>query len=196
MELEPIIEALRTRVPYFSNRIAGAAQFKQLQENAQLQVPFAFVIPADDTPGEQLSSNALRQNITDSFAVIVVLSNTADEKGQGSAKSVHQVRSLLWSALLGWSPTEDYDGIIYEGGQLLQLDRARMWYQFEFSAVTQIDDSYGWQGPALDALPHYDGGTINVDVIAPMADPNVSYPGPDGRIEAGAVYPKTGNLPS
>lgn len=196
MELEPIIEALRTRVAYFSNRIAGAAQFKLLPETAQLQVPCAYVITLDDTPGEQLSSNALRQDITDSFAVIVVLSNTADEKGQGSAKSVHQVRSLLWSALLGWSPTADYDGITYEGGQLLQLDRARMWYQFEFSAVTQIDDSDGWQGPALDALPHYDGGTINVDVVDPMADPNVSYPGPDGRIEAGAVYPKTGNLPS
>ena len=196
MELEPIIEALRGRVAYFSNRIAGAAQFKLLPETAQLQVPCAYVITLDDTPGEQLSSNALRQDITDSFAVIVVLSNTADEKGQGSAKSVHQVRSLLWSALLGWSPTADYDGITYEGGQLLQLDRARMWYQFEFSAVTQIADSHGWQGPALDALPHYDGGTINVDVVDPMADPNVSYPGPDGRIEAGAVYPKTGNLPS
>lgn len=195
MELEPIIEALRLRVPYFSNRIGGAAQFKVLPETAGLTVPCAYVIPLDDNPGEQQASNTLRQDITDSFAVIVCLSNVADEKGQGSAKSVHQVRKLLWAALLGWPPSDEYDPIEYEGSQLLALDRARLWYQFEFSAVTQIDDSDSWQGVNLATLPHYDGGTINVDVIDPIADPNASYPGPDDRIEAGAVYPKTGNLP-
>lgn len=32
------------------------------------------------------------------------------------------------------------------------------------------------------------GGRIDVDVIRPAADPNVKYPGPDGRIEVGASF--------
>lgn len=195
MELEPIIAALRTRVAYFSNRIAGAAQFKMLPETAQLQVPCAYVIPLDDSPGEHLSTNALRQDITDSFAVVVALSNLPDEKGQTSSHSVHEVRALLWSSLLGWSPSSEYEPISYEGGQLLQLDRARIWYQFEFSSVTQIDTSNSWQAAQIDDLPHYDGGSVRVDVIDPVADPNLSYPGPDGRLEGGFDYPPTGSLP-
>jgi hypothetical protein len=195
MELEEtIIEALRQRVPYFSNRVAGAAQFKLLPETAAMQVPCAFVIPLDDNPGEPQSQNALRQDVTDGFAVVVALSNVADEKGQGSVRSVRQVRRLLWSALLGWEPGEEYEAIQYEGGQILQLDRARIWYQFEFSALTQLDDDDGWQGPANAALPHFDGATVQVDVLDPIRDSHVAGDGPDGRIEAGFTLPKSGNL--
>lgn len=195
MELEEtIIEALRQRVSFFGNRVAGAAQFKLLPETAALTVPFAFVIPLDDNPGEPQSQNAIRQDITDGFAVVVALSNLADEKGQGSANSVRQVRRLLWSALLGWEPGEEYEAIQYEGGQILQLDRARIWYQFEFSALTQIDDDDGWNGPSDAALPHFDGATIKVDALNPLRDPNVAGEGPDGRIEAGFTLPKSGNL--
>jgi hypothetical protein len=196
MELEEtIIEALRQRVVYFGNRVAGAAQFKLLPETAALATPCAFVIPLDDNPGEPQSQNALRQDITDGFAIVVALSNQADEKGQGSANSVRQVRRLLWSALLGWEPGAEYDAIQYEGGQILQLDRARIWYQFEFSAVTQLDDTDGWRGPANEALPHFDGGTVKIDALNPLRDPNVAGEGPDGRIEAGFTVPKSGNLP-
>lgn len=194
MELEPVIAALRARLPYFSSRIGGAAQFKVLEQSAQLQVPCAYVVPTDDTPGENLSNVTIRQDITDGFAVIVVIPNTPDEKGQASTHSVHQVRKLLWAALLGWEPGPEYDPILYEGGQLLQIDRARLWYQFEFSAVMQIDVTDTWQATALAALPPYDGGTVQIDAIDP-SDPNlVPTPHPDGRSEGGFVYPKTGNL--
>lgn len=195
MELEEtIIQALRQRVPLFASRVAGAAQFKLLPETAALQTPCAFVIPLDDNPGDPQSSNALRQDITDGFAVVVALSNLADEKGQGSAISVRQVRRLLWSALLGWEPGAEYEAIQYEGGQILQLDRARIWYQFEFSALTQLNDTDGWRGPAHEALPHFDGATVRVDALDPLRDPNVAGEGPDGRIESGFTLPKSGNL--
>lgn len=195
MELEEtIIDALRQRVPYFTGRVAGAAQFKLLPETAAMQVPCAFVIPLDDNPGEPQSQNAIRQDITDGFAIVVALSNQADEKGQGSVNSVRQVRRLLWSALLGWEPGEEYEAIQYEGGQILQLDRARIWYQFEFSALTQLGDEDGWQGPANAALPHFDGATIKVDALDPLRDSNVAGEGPDGRIESGFTLPKSGNL--
>jgi hypothetical protein len=198
MQLELIIQALRARVASLGPRVAGAAQFKLLQENAQLQVPCAYVIPLDDTPGEQFSENTYRQDITDSFAVIVAVANTADEKGQGGANAIHVMRAALWGALLGWCPTDEYEPIQYEGSQLLQLDRARMWFQFEFSAITQLDVNDTWQGYDLGQLPPFEGATLKVDALDPMRDPNVALDdpdGPDGRIESGATVPKTGDFP-
>lgn len=195
MQLEPIVEALRTRCPAFSNRVSGAAQFKMLPESVSMPLPCAFVIPLDDSPGDSQSQNSVRQVLTDSFAVIVAVSNVADEKGQTGASSLHSLRASLWSALLGWRPSQRYDGITYEGGQMLSLDRARIWYQYEFGALMEIEPADGYQETELAALPHFDGGTIRVDAIDPAADPNVQYPGPDGRIEAGVIIPKTGNLP-
>lgn len=195
MDLEPIIGALRTRCPSFVTRVAGAMQFKLLPENASLATPTAFVIPLDDNPQESTSQNSVRQLLTDSFAVIVAISNTADERGQTGAHTVHTLRSELWAALLGWQPDPRYNGINYEGGSLLALDRARLWYQFEFGADMEIEPADGWQETELSNLPHFDGATVKVDVIDPIADPNLQYPGPDGRIEEQFSVPQTGNLP-
>lgn len=183
MQLETVIAALRSRCATFGNNVAGAAEFKSLQESAALPVPFAFVIPLDDAPGESQSANSVRQVLADAFAVIVAVSNTADEKGQGSVAAIHSIRAELWAALLGWRPSDRYNGVTYDGGNLLALDRARLWYQFEFSAVMEIEPSDGWQDTELAGLPHFEGVTIKLDSIDPMADPNTQYPGPDGRIE-------------
>ena len=194
MQLETIIAALKARCPTFANRVAGAAQFKMVPESSSLAVPCAFVIPMDDDPSESQAQNSVRQTLKEVFSVVVSLSNTADEKGQSSANNINSIRTELWSALLGWQPGEDYDGISYEGGSLISLDRARMWYQFEFGATMEIGPSDGWQETELAQLPHFDGGTIRVDAIDP-SDPNVvQTPAPDGRIELGVVFPKVGNL--
>lgn len=195
MQLETIISALRSRCPGFTNRVSGSAQFKMLPETAALAVPCAYVVPLDDQPGESMAKNAVRKPLVDSFAVIVVLSNVADEKGHAAASSLHAWRAALWAALLGWRPDECYEGIEYEGGQLMSLDRARLWYRFEFGAAMEITPADGWQDRALVGLPHFDGATINVDAIDPIADPNVQYPGPDGRIETSFSVPQTGALP-
>lgn len=194
MQLEIVIEALRERCPSFANRIAGAAQFKMLPEAANLPVPCAYVIPLDDNPEGSIAQNSIRQLLKDSFAVVVAVSNVADEKGQGSAGIIHALRAELWAALLGWRPEERYDGINYDGGQALALDRARFWYQFEFGAYMEIDPDDGWQETGIGLLGHFDGATIKVDAIDP-ADPNKANPVLDGRYESGVVIPKTGNLP-
>lgn len=193
MQLEPIIAALRVRCASFANRIAGASQFKLLPENASLPVPCAFVIPLDDAPKENMALNSVRQPLNDSFSVIVAVSNLADEKGQVGSSNIHALRAELWAALLGWQPGPDYKGVAYEGGALLSMDRARLWYQFEFGAEMEIGPEDGYQETELAQLPHYDGGTIKIDALDP-ADPNKANP-LDGRFEAVLPYPKGGNLP-
>lgn len=190
MELEPIIAALRTRCPIFGGRVAGAAQFNLLPENAALEVPCAFVIPLDDNPGENISMNGVNQALKDSFAVVVAVNNKPDERGQSSVSNIHTIRGLLWKALLGWEPAEEYDGIAYEGGQVMRLDRARLWYQFEFGASMQIQISDSWLRPdneqegSLAQLPDFDGAHIRSDYIDPSDRNVVATPQPDGRIEA------------
>ena len=195
MQLEPVIAALKARCAAFNNRISGAAQFKLLPETMQLTVPCAYVIPLDDAPQESRSLNSIRQPMVDSFAVIVALSNTPDEKGQAATHSVDSLRTALWAALLGWRPADRYDGINYEGGTLLQVDRARLWYQFEFGALMEIEPGDGWQDIDLATLPHLDVVNVQIDAISPQFDPNLASIGPDGRIEQTVPVPKSGTLP-
>ena len=194
MQLEIIIQALRERCPGFAGRVGGAAGFKELEESSALPVPSAFVIPLDDNPMDNKSLNNVSQELTDSFAVIVAVSNTLDERGQAAHSSVCDLRAELWSALLGWCPDATYNGITYEGGTLLRMNRARLWYQFEFGAEMEIGPEDGWQETELAGLPHFDQANFRADFIDP-ADPNLQSPGPDGRIEVEFTSPPTGVLP-
>ena len=180
MKLIPIIAHLRAQCPSFADRVAGAAEYKVVPGSTSLAVPCAFVVPLDDNPEQNATQNSVSQLLSDAFAVIVALDNRADERGQASSDAHHDIRTELWKALLGWEPAEDYGPMRYEGGSLIELDRGRLWYQFEFSSDFQIGSEDGYQQEALDALPHFEGATIKVDVIDPIAQP---APGPDGRIE-------------
>lgn len=187
MNIDLIIAALRQRCPSFAGRVAGAAQFQLLPEKTNLPVPAAYVIPLDDNPEANRSATGYRQSVSDSFAVIVALSNTADERGQAAAGSVHAIRRELFKALLGWQVSDDYDGIEYDGGNLLSLDRARLWYQFEFSAAFEIGsddvtDPDTWQAIDLAALPALT--EIHLDDVANPADIDAANPTPDGRTTA------------
>jgi hypothetical protein len=191
MKLNLLIQALRQRCPSFSNRVAGAAEFKRLPENSTLPVPAAFVIPLDDEPEINRSQTGYRQIIRDVFAVVVVLSNVADERGQAAGTALHDIRAELFRALLGWNPEPEYDCIEYEGGQLLGMDRSRLFYQFEFGADFEIgSDDVGtpetWQTLELAELGGFEEAKIDIDCIDP-SDPNLQSPGPDGRIEASFV---------
>jgi len=187
MNIDLIIAALRLRCPSFAGRVAGAAQFQLLPEKTNLPVPCAYVIPLDDRADENRSSTGYRQTITDAFAVIVALDNTADERGQAASGNVHAIRRELFKALLGWEVSDDYGGVEYAGGELLDIDRARLWYQFEFSAAFEIgsddvSDPDTWQTIDLASLPALT--EIHLDDVANPADISEETPTPDGRTTA------------
>lgn len=194
MLINPIIEALRVRCPVFQNRVAGAAKFDiGLSESAKLAVPCAYVLPLDDSPEDNTSANGLRQKMVEAIAVVVVVSNVADERGQASADQVEGLRRILWRALLGWSPSTEHDGFTFQGGTLLKVDRARLWFQFEFGAEMVIDSTDGWQDEYLSGLPPFHGVEFRMDCLDP-ADSNAAT-APDGRVEVHFSAPKSGNLP-
>jgi hypothetical protein len=187
MDIAAIVTALKARTTAtFASRIAGAAEYKRLPETANLVMPAAYVIPLDDNAEPQSSENGYSQIVRDSFMVIVAVSNTADERGQAGYTSVAAIRATLWAALLAWNPSATHGPIQYEGGALLDMDRARLYYQFEFSAATEIVEADTWQATANAALGAFETLHIDVDTIDPF-DPNrvaAGERGPDGTIDA------------
>jgi len=193
VDLNAVIDQIRTHCPVFAGRVVGTAEFKPLPEGSNMFLPAAYVVRLDDQPGEKMAQNDVQQPITESFAVIVALDNSADERGQAPATTVDTIRGALFRALIGWQPSHDYRGFSYDGMALLTRDRSRLWYQFEFSTLWYIGPEDGWQDAYYQTLPTFDGLShpdsanpgqslpgMAVDVIDPIANPR---PGPDGRIE-------------
>ncbi|MDK9373432.1 hypothetical protein QQF54_08695 [Lelliottia sp. V106_10] len=178
MDLRKIILALRERVPDFGTRVSGAAEFRPLAEVGKLALPAAYVIPLHDETEEQKSQTDYWQFCTDGFSVVVALDNRLGELGLESVDdAVHIVRRKLWRALLGWSPSEEYTrGIEYRGGVLLDMNRAILYYKFDFQATFEILPEDTWHQQELDDLPWLETVHIDVDLIDPGA-------GPDGHPE-------------
>lgn len=196
MNLDVIVAQLRQHVPAFASRVAGAAKFDLLPEAANLVVPAAYVLPFNEQPQEMGSQNGYQQTVREGFAVVVALSNKADERGQKASGDLDTLRRAIFSALLAFQPAEDYDIVCFQGGQLLQLDRNRMYYQLEFYADYYLDPSDTWIPKRNAGLKDFEGLDLRVDAID-VFDPNTpkadfpsdpdAYPGgkgPDGRAEA------------
>lgn len=180
-----IVEALKARTAStFGGRIAGAAEFAVIEQDAKLIYPCAYVILLDDAAEPNTSDNGYKQTVRDAFAVIVLLSNSADELGNSSVVQVLPIRNVLNRALLSWQPDSEHGPIEYEGGQLLTVDRARLYWQYEYSAETEFTEADTYQSVANAALSDFTKVHIDVDAIDPY-DPNLAVAhGPDGKIEA------------
>lgn len=177
MKLAPIIAAIRARCPEFQNRVAGAAQFKDLPEVGKMKLPAAYVVPGDDSPGEQKSQTDYWQDLTEGFSIIVFVSNGRDERGQfASFDVVHDVRQSLFKALLGWSPEERGNPVIYAGGTLLDVNRHELSYQFDFTVLSELSEDDTRQQDDLNDLDDFETLSIDVDFID-LGD------GPDGKVE-------------
>ena len=181
MKLDPIISALRERCPSFHQRVGGAAQWAGLERAENAPVPFAYVAPLREDAGAQESNNGYYQVITNTFGVIVVVPNCADERGQDAGRWLEVLRPEIFRAILSWhmKPKDEFSEIVYEGGVLIYIDAARAAYQFEVSFETYIDTSDTYQKVELDALSPFDGMDVDVDCI----DPSMQKDQPDGRLE-------------
>lgn len=188
MKISLIVAHLRAYCPVFSGRVSAGIDWDAVAASAKLSHPSAYVIAAGDDAAQNNLQNAIRQDITDLFDVILVL-DSSDERGQEAADLLHDLRAGLWKALVGWKPGTEYDPIEYGGAGLVFINRARVVYRFSFEAAFQLgrnrasDPPETWEEFELDGLPALEGVDFNVDFIDP-ADPNLQRPGPDGRVEA------------
>lgn len=181
MNIEPIITALRGRMPTLEQRVFGAAQWSVLERNEAPQYPAAYVVPLSEDPGEQESAVGYYQTVTNTFGVIVCVDQCVDERGQEAMAQINAIKAELFRSLLGWQqePRTDYSEIIYAGGGLIHIDPERVIWQFEFSFDTYINVDETWQGEELAGLPPLTGLDISVDAVEPSGRKHQ----PDGQIE-------------
>ncbi|UVM48341.1 hypothetical protein LOY38_18340 [Pseudomonas sp. B21-015] len=187
MKLNPIVAHLRSACPSFAGRVAGGIDWDAVVESAKLPMPAAYVIASADAATPNKVQNAIIQDITDQFTVVIVL-DAGDERGQEANDLLHDLRAELWRALVGWKPGAEYEPLEYNNGVLVHISRSRVIYQFAFVSRFRLgrnrqgDPAETWHELELDGLTNFTGVKFNMDCIDP-ADPNQKRPGPDGRIE-------------
>ncbi|OLF55412.1 hypothetical protein [Pseudomonas chlororaphis] len=185
MKITPILTQLRDHCPGLANQVAVGLDLALLQSNTALPTPSAHVTSSADLASPGTAQNATGQAIRDRLEIILVL-DAGDARR--ALDQLDDVRSELWRALVGFKPGPDYSPIEYDGGELVSLTATRLFYRLRFFAGFQLGRNLAsqpaetWHERELDGLPSLTGVTVRVDAIDP-ADPNLKYPGPDGRLE-------------
>lgn len=188
MKLTPLVTQVRAWCPSLAGRVAGALDWNPTADSAKLTLPCAYIVLTGDDADDASRGNVIAQDIRDEFDVCVVIASE-DERGQAAADVLHDIRAELWRALVGYVPGSEYDPIQYGNGNLLSIARDRVVYRFGFYSGFQLgrnstdQPAETWQERELDGLPPLTDVHIDLDAIDPMADRNLQYPGPDGRIE-------------
>lgn len=213
MNLDAVITQLKT-VAMFGGNVAGAAAFADgIDSQVWLPTPAAYVIPLDEDASENQNLNGLQQIVTERIGIIVNLDNSADRRGQTASDQYDTTRTAIFKAILNWRPdwhplnpelNREARGFYYQGGRLLDFDRARLFYQWEFALDITITDQDGWQPPAiplLDITIHADLENIYSPTGAFVPSPDAPHytpttsprtTGPDGRDEGALNLPLTG----
>jgi hypothetical protein len=150
----PTVYQLRQYCTPFGGRVAAAADFHQGLEaySANLALPAAYVVPQpQEAEDRNLSQPGYWQIVHKMLAVTVELDATADRRGQHPIVEVEEIEAALFSTLLNWEPVKcrspNKQGFQFAGGRFLDLDRARLFYQWEFLLPWQLTDDDGWHDP-------------------------------------------------
>ncbi|TWC06399.1 MULTISPECIES: hypothetical protein [unclassified Pseudomonas] len=185
MKTTPILTQLREQCPTLANRVAAGFDLATLQAETPLQTPCAYVLPAADLVGRNAAQNVTLQTVRDRFDTVLVLDTTDPTK---ALDLLHDLRSELWRALVGFKPGASYTGIEYDGSEPVSVYSGRALFRLRFFAECQLgrnlasQPAESWHERELDGLSSFTGATVRVDAIDP-ADPNLKRPGPDGRLE-------------
>ncbi len=139
MKTTPIIDRLKAEVSAFAGRVAGSATLEGAA-TADLAVPHAFVLALGDEAGaDDILGTPTVQAVSERFRVIVAVSNASDERGQTANDQVDDLRAAILRALVGYEAGGLYTALEYLGSTLVDIDRARMWWQFDFLTQTSSD---------------------------------------------------------
>lgn len=166
MKLSTIITELRRRCPSFEKRVYGVAEWAA-REKVNLPMPSAYVLPLGESADLVSMTTDYRQHVEQSFGVAVLISTKLDDPtGLQAFDKSEDVKAEIFRAIVGWE-TDETDAVIYEGSTVLELNRAFLCVQFEFSVSYDITDADTRHGAMLDELTPFDGVDMDVDLMKP-----------------------------
>jgi len=165
------ISQLRANAPIFANRVAGAAEFYAglKNYNTSLALPAAYVLPlGQEAESNQAAGGDLIQIVHKSIGVAVELDAQTDRRGQDPAMQFPIIEAQLFASVLNMILKDNCPrmsrGVYFQGARYLDLDRARLFYQWEFGLDWQIGTQDGVQ---IQSVPL---AAIEVDIFkAPVA---------------------------
>ena len=141
-------------------------------------LPAAFVIPVSEDPEEPAVINRYKQQVRFNFAVILMVANTEDEQGLTAWEKSVDLKKEVFQAILGADDIQaGRDWIQFESLTVLDLNRAALTVQLDFSCQYEISDNETRHGGDIDRLGRFLRMYTDVDVIGDKGRP-------DGQIEA------------
>ena len=161
--------------PLFAGRVAGAAEFYAglKNYNTSLALPAAYVLPLGQEAGDnQAIGGDLIQIVRKSIGVAVELDAQTDRRGQAPVMLFDQIEAQLFASVLNIILQDVCPrmsrGVLFQGARYLDLDRARLFYQWEFGLDWQISTADGVQPQSVPLA------SIEVDIFhAPVAPGDV-----------------------
>lgn len=157
MKLSPVVLKLRLgNISAFGDRIAGSADLATAL-SATLTDEMAFVVQLTESAPGNKQSNSVNQLIDERFVVIVALKNDnsqSDKTGIAAYDRLFTIRAEIFSSILNWTIPGQESITSYVTGRLLSLNRAWLWYQYEFSSSVRIGPDDGFDNGA-DNLPNF-----------------------------------------
>lgn len=158
MKLGPIIQVLRAGCPSFEGRVLGLAALTRMDETTNPKLPCAYVVPRATEARKATISTKYRQEIEDSFDVVVAVRLASDdESGREGHDAVEDLKAEIFRAILG---ARVADGQFIEfAGQSVNvpyLNRYRLVETLTFSSVDDLDDEDTAQGAMIDDLDRFD----------------------------------------
>ena len=168
------ISQLRANAPIFAGRVAGAAEFYTglKNYNTSLPLPAAYVLPLGQDAEANQVWNGLIQIVHKSIGVAVELDAQQDRRGQAPAMDFEAIEAQIFASVLNLEVDEcrQLRGTSFSGARYLDLDRARLFYQWEFSLDWQITDADGVQPVSIPLQ------TVEVDIFHAPGKPGDKPP--------------------
>jgi hypothetical protein len=160
------ISQLRANAPIFAGRVAGAAEFYAglKNYNTSMSLPAAYVLPLGQEADPNQIWNGLIQIVHKSIGVAVELDAQQDRRGQAPTMDFEEIEAQIFRSCLNLTigDCRMVRGASFTGARYLDLDRARLWYQWEFGLDWQITDDDGVAVPSAPAVPLE---TLELDVF-------------------------------
>lgn len=144
MRLSPIVLKLRTNFAEFA--IAGAAELDVAIRNT-LKKDMMFVVPTAENSNGNTVDSGVDQTIEERFSVIVAIANDTTDKDKTGVLAydrLHELRSRLFRAILGYQIIGAETLIGYKGANLWGINNAYLWYQYDFEIRTRIEQYDGY----------------------------------------------------
>ncbi|MBF0604596.1 MAG: hypothetical protein HQL07_13000 [Nitrospirae bacterium] len=114
--------------------VAGSADLDAVTAG-RVNPPAAYVFEAASKGANQEIGG--QQQVNESFAVVIVVSNKRGERGVDSADQCRGLRDQIFRALVGWEPGLTHDAMTYDSGRLVLLKDGLLYWQ-DFYKTTGV----------------------------------------------------------